>query len=100
MAVINCISSAGVAKPGQRRRSVLFQDRWRDSAMLRMKESNSDWSATTIFPTTLFLRDSWVQIPPPALQSYHDKYNASRNHIMKSFDYLFSKMNLILNSLG
>lgn len=77
MAIINCISSAGVAKPGQRRRSVLFIDRSIDGGTVRCLERKKERVKVagrrlqSSFPTTLFLRDSWVQIPPPALESYN-----------------------------
>ena len=38
----------------------------RRSARLRMSQDGSTIQYTRA-PTTLFLRDSWVQIPPPAL---------------------------------
>ncbi len=81
MAIINCISSAGVAKPGQRRRSVLFIGRSIDGGTVRCLERKKERKKERVkvagrrlqssFPTTLFLRDSWVQIPPPALESYN-----------------------------
>ncbi len=49
-------SNAGVAKPGQRRRSEIVRGLERA------------WK----FPTTLFLRDSWVRIPPPAFMKYFE----------------------------
>jgi hypothetical protein len=70
LAAGSCIlRRAGVAKPGQRRRSLFLRKKGK-GAKLRMNR---------LVPATLFLRDSWVQIPPPALliseqQDYFKSY--------------------------
>ena len=69
--------------------------------MLRMKESNSGLVGYKLFflqPCFLGIRGFKSHLPH--YKVIMNIYNASRNNIMKSFDYLFSKMNLILNSLG
>jgi len=59
---------AGVAKPGQRRRS-LVKRVW-GLEWARKREG--------LTPITLFLRDSWVQIPPPALYYMHKVHSLNK----------------------